>query len=114
MLSLRWEGEYEVRDTQEKESVFSILGDLFQFRCEVKGQGCRMCTDCKGLWGEFVIFNFGLYKIKWIDLSRNFSHEALTEDMLLKNNALNPLYCTFKEAVCRIWAFIVQNKFYYL
>jgi len=29
--------------------------EFFLIRCEVKGQGCRMCTDCKALWGKFVI-----------------------------------------------------------
>jgi len=26
-----------------------FLGEFFLIRCEVKGQGCRMCTDCKAL-----------------------------------------------------------------
>jgi len=38
------------------ESCFSIFGELFLIRCEVKGQGCRMCTDCKALWGEILGF----------------------------------------------------------
>jgi len=28
---------------------FSISWEFFLIRCEVKGQGCRMCTDCKTL-----------------------------------------------------------------
>jgi len=30
---------------------FSISWEFFLIRCEVKGQGGRMCTDCKALWG---------------------------------------------------------------
>jgi len=29
--------------------VFSIFWELFLIRCEVKGQGCRTCADCKAL-----------------------------------------------------------------
>jgi len=45
---------------------FFLFLEFFLIRCEVKGQGCRMCTDCKALWGEFVICDIGLYKINWI------------------------------------------------
>jgi len=31
------------------ESFFSISCEIFLIRWEVKGQGCRMCTDCKAL-----------------------------------------------------------------
>jgi len=30
------------------------------------GTGMSMCTDCKALWGKFVIRENGLYKINWI------------------------------------------------
>jgi len=43
-----------------------FFGEFFLIRCEVKGQGCRMCTDCKALWGGFVICDIGRYKINWI------------------------------------------------
>jgi len=33
------------------------------------GQGCRMCTDCKALWGDFVIWDIELYRINWIKLN---------------------------------------------
>jgi len=46
---------------------YYFLGVFFLIRCEVKGQGCRTCTDCKALRGEFVICDFGLYKINWIE-----------------------------------------------
>jgi len=46
--------------------LFSISWELFLIRCEVKGHGCRMCTDCKALWGKFIICDIGLYKITWI------------------------------------------------
>jgi len=46
----------------------SIFWDFFLIRCEVKGQGCCMCPDCKALWGKFVICDIGLYKINWIEL----------------------------------------------
>jgi len=42
---------------------FSISLEVFLIQCEVKGQGCRMCTDCKALCGIFVICDIGLYKI---------------------------------------------------
>jgi len=42
------------------ERVFSISWEFFLIRCEVKGQGCHMCTDCKG---KCVICEIGLYKI---------------------------------------------------
>jgi len=32
----------------------SFVGWFFLIRCEVKGQGCPMCTGCKALGGEFV------------------------------------------------------------
>jgi len=47
--------------------LFFIFGEFFLIRCEVKGQGCRMCTDCKALWGKCVICDIGLYKINWIE-----------------------------------------------
>jgi len=33
------------------------------------GTGMSMCTDCKALWGKFVICENGLYKINWIELN---------------------------------------------
>jgi len=51
------------------ESFFSISWEFLLIWCEVKGQGCRMCTDCKALWGKFVICDVGLYKINWIETS---------------------------------------------
>jgi len=53
--------------------VSSIYWELFLIRCEVKGQGCRMCTDCKARWGEFVSCDIELYKINWIELSLFFN-----------------------------------------
>jgi len=47
----------------------SIFWEFFLIRCEVKGQGCRTCTDCKALWGHFFICDIGLYKINWIELN---------------------------------------------
>jgi len=44
----------------------SISWELFLIRCEVKGQGCRTCTDCKALWGTFVMCHIGLYEINCI------------------------------------------------
>jgi len=41
---------------------------------KVKGQGCRMWTDCKALWGRFVICDIGLYKINWIKLYYHHHH----------------------------------------
>jgi len=35
---------------------FYSLGVVPDPMWEVKGQGCRMCTECKALWGKFVIF----------------------------------------------------------
>jgi len=48
-------------------TFFPVKG-FFLIWSEVKGQGWWMCTDCKALWGEFVIWDFGLYKINWIEL----------------------------------------------
>jgi len=48
------------------ERFFYIFWEFFLIRCKVKGQGCRMCTDCKALWGKFVICDFRLMKIIWI------------------------------------------------
>jgi len=45
--------------------------EFFLIRCEVLGPACRMCTDCKALWGKFVICDIGLYKINWIELTEN-------------------------------------------
>jgi len=50
-----------------RESFFSVSWEFFLIRCEVKGQGCRMCTDCKAQWGTFVICGIGLYIINWIE-----------------------------------------------
>jgi len=47
----------------------SISWEFFLIRCEVKGQECVMCTDCKALWGEFVICDIGQYKINWSELN---------------------------------------------
>jgi len=46
---------------------FSISWEFFLIRCKILGQGCRMCTDCKALWGKFVICDIMLYKINWIE-----------------------------------------------
>jgi len=46
-----------------------FLGSFFLIGCEVKGQGCRMCTDCKARWGTFIICEIGLYKMNWIELN---------------------------------------------
>jgi len=51
------------------ERFFSIFWPFFLIRCEVKGQGCRMWTDCKAIWGKLVFYDNGLYKINWIELS---------------------------------------------
>jgi len=48
---------------------FSISWEFFLIRCEFKGQGCRLCTDCKAVWGKFVISDNGRHKIKWIELN---------------------------------------------
>jgi len=44
---------------------FFISWEFFLLRCEVLGQRCCMCTDCKALWGKFVICENRLYKINW-------------------------------------------------
>jgi len=49
------------------ERFFSISWEFFLIRCEVLGQECRMCTDCKALWGKFIICDFGLYQWNWIE-----------------------------------------------
>jgi len=46
-------------------SFFYIFGEIFLIRCEVKGQRCHMFTDCKALWGKFLICDIGPYKINW-------------------------------------------------
>jgi len=49
---------------------FSISWEFFLIRCESsKGQGCRMCTDCKDHWGTFVICDVGLHEMNWIESS---------------------------------------------
>jgi len=48
--------------------VKDFFGEIFLIRCEVKGQGCRMCTDYKALWGKFAICDNGIYKINWSEL----------------------------------------------
>jgi len=52
-----------------RESFFSISWEFFLIRCEVLGQGCHMCKDCKALWGKFVFCDNGLKKMNWIDLN---------------------------------------------
>jgi len=53
-----------------RESFFSISWEFFLIRCEVLGHGCRMCTDCKALWGKFVICEMYLQnKLNWIELN---------------------------------------------
>jgi len=50
--------------------LFSLWKGFFYFfliRGEVKGQGCRMSTVFKALWGKLVICENGLYKINWIE-----------------------------------------------
>jgi len=43
-----------------------FFGEFLLTRCEVLGQGWRMCTDCKALWGKFVICDIELHEINWI------------------------------------------------
>jgi len=49
-------------------NVFSFSWEFFLIPRKVKGQGCDMCTDCKALWGKFVICDIELYEINWIEL----------------------------------------------
>jgi len=48
------------------ERVFSISWELFQIRCEVKGQGCLYVQIVKHSEATFVICDNELYKINWI------------------------------------------------
>jgi len=54
-------------------TLFSLWKGFFYFGGVVPdpmwGQrsGMSMCTDCKALWGKFVICDFGLYKINWTE-----------------------------------------------
>jgi len=47
-----------------------VIWEFLLMRCEVLGQGCRMCTDCKALLGKFVTCENGLYKINWTELNQ--------------------------------------------
>jgi len=74
-LSIRGEGSFSVALLKVSslfflwKGFFYFLGEFFLIRCEFLGQGCCMCTDCKALWGKFVICDIGLYKIDWIELN---------------------------------------------
>jgi len=57
------------------------------------GTGMSMCTDCKPLWGKFVICDIGLYKMNWIEIELNFWQ-------ILQRNATDFL----KQAhICKLW-----------
>jgi len=56
---------------------FPFFGEFFLIRCEVLGQGCCMCTDCKAIWGTFVILG---YK-KQTELNKSFSFHQTTWSM---------------------------------
>jgi len=51
-------------------TVYNGKGILFFFPALMWGQrsGMSMCTDCKALWGKFVICDIGQHKINWIEL----------------------------------------------
>jgi len=55
---------------------------FFLIHCEVLGQGCRKCTDCKALWSRFVICDIRLYKINWIELNWTTATTNLIPDSL--------------------------------
>jgi len=40
--------------------IVSISWEFFLIRCEVLGQGCRMCTDCKAL-STYISINIYIY-----------------------------------------------------
>jgi len=58
---------------------FYYLGVFSLIRCDVKGQGCRTCTDCKALWGEFIICDVGRYQINWIEFKCLRSEDSVTQ-----------------------------------
>jgi len=53
----------------------------FSWSDVVKGQGCRMCTDCEALWGKFIICDIGQYKIYRIELVQQYSFLLKEDDL---------------------------------
>jgi len=72
----------------------SIFWWFFLIRCEVKGQGCFMCTDCRALWGRFLICDVGLYKINWIELNVSPLYKCTSPQLSLQRAFLIADYST--------------------
>jgi len=62
--------------------IYWVKRETYYSHCEVLGRGCHMCTDCKALWGTFLICENGLYKLKWIEL--NYSASSTPNDLVLR------------------------------
>jgi len=58
--------------------VFSYFLRVFPDPMWGQRSGCRTCTDCKALWGTFVICDIGLYKINWIELKNPVPEHRFT------------------------------------
>jgi len=63
-------------------------------RCEVLGQGCRMCSDCRALWGKFVNCNFGRYKSNRIGCFM-FRSQFVVFVQLFAENTADVVYISF-------------------
>jgi len=65
---------------------FPIFWEFFLLRCEVKGRGCRMCTDCKALWGKFVI----CVVFNWIEEMKKEKKKIVFTDRSYSGSIMGP------------------------
>jgi len=90
------------------EGFFSISWEFFLIRCEVKGQGCRLCTDCKALWGNFVICDV-LYKMNWIEYTHTHTASSKQGEKSEVDILIITLIFGFIN-LCNFWWWAIQNK----
>jgi len=92
--------------------IMSYSLNVFMYhmiRCEVKGEGCRMCTDCKALCGKFVM----LGSTKWTEL--NVLVSSADYYLFFKIVILMFKACCWwmseGTSLCPVFEFILANPF---
>jgi len=93
------------------ERFFSISWVFFLIRCEVLGQGCRMCPDCKALWGKCVFCDNGLYKIIWIELNQDQAPDLGWQGLLSTPPPPSVCFPLFLLPICPVCLFCLLYIF---
>jgi len=71
------------------ERFLNISWEFFLIRCEVLGQGCRMCTECTALWGKFGMWYWTIQnKLNWIENKslNSWSSASSVQPLLIKKH----------------------------